>query len=138
MERLPYVIDATSLINLEKYVPLWNFPPPGGSIIITRIVAEDEIKVGSFIYRDWLQSGKLEDLQGPEEGIFYELRKQEFITIDGRRQPVQIHDGEASAIAIAVHRHCILVTDDEGAKRKAKLHNVTPLSWQGFYKEWLG
>ena len=69
------------------------------------ISAGDEIKVGSFIYRDWLQSGKLEDLQGPEEGIFYELRKQEFITIDGQRQSVQIHDGEANENTILVGKN---------------------------------
>ena len=108
-------------------MPLWNFPLPGGSITITEIVAE-EIKRGSFRYMNWLQSGRIEELQGQEETIFKQLSQQP--------RP-RIHEGEASAIAIALHRGWTLVTDDKGAKWKAEIHNVRFLGWREFLEEWL-
>ena len=124
----PYVIDNCSLYNLQDNMPLWNFPPPGDSIIITKEIAQ-EAKRGPFRYKDWLQSGNLENLQG-QEGIT-------FLKLLSPQQRPRIHEGEASAIAIGIHRGWAVVSDDRGAAKKAKSHNVTLLSWQEFIKEWL-
>ena len=35
----PYVIDNCSLYNLQDNMPLWNFPFPGASVVITKEVA---------------------------------------------------------------------------------------------------
>ena len=108
-------------------MPLWNFPPPGDSIIITKEIAE-EAKRGPFKYKDWLQSGNLENLQEQEEITFLKL-------LSPQQRP-RIHEGEASAIAIGIHRGWQVVSDDRRAAKKAESHNVILLSWQEFMNEW--
>jgi predicted nucleic acid-binding protein len=63
----------------------------------------------------------------PEEGTLYlQFRVQLETWLD---------DGEAAALAIAVHRNATLVTDDAAAQRKAETHGVRWLNTQGFLQE---
>lgn len=109
-------------------MPLWNFPPPGSRIVITREIAV-EAKRGPFLYKNWLQSGNLESLQEQEQLTFWVL-------LSPKQRP-RIHTGEASVIAIAIHRGLTIVTDDNAAKKKAEMHNATCLKSQEFIGKWL-
>ena len=125
----PYVIDNCSLYNLQDNMPLWNFPFPGASVVITKEVA-GEAKRGPFKYKHWLQSGNLQDLEKPGTNNFLQLLSPQ--------QRSRIHVGEASAIAIGIHRGWMVVSDDEGARKKATIHNIRLLTSQEFLREWLG
>lgn len=117
-----YVLDASSLINIERKGFMDRLRNRRHEIIISRKVAE-EVKQGEKLskflekYPDVVQLFSLEE-------------EEQYLQV--RHQP-EIHDGEASAIALALCRQAhYLVIDDKKGRAKAENHDLSCLSYQEF------
>lgn len=120
------VFDASSLINIEREGKMNALRKHKGAVLIPEKVAgeinQPKSPLHGFItkYPETVIS-----FQANEEDRYLQIRSQ-----------VGIHDGEASAIAIALNRGLSLVIDERETKAtgKAKNHGVKTLSWRDFLK----
>jgi len=122
-----YVFESSSLINLERRKMVRRLPPPGRQIIVPQKVAEEVRKKGSPLAK-WLSQrrARTENFVGNESAVYLRLRRQ-----------TAIHDGEASAIAIASCRKYTLVIDEtnRAVLRKAGIHGVRTIEVTQFVCE---
>ena len=124
----PYVFDASSLINLERKDKELSFLSGlGGRVFISQKVAEEVDEPRSGLSR-WISrnGGCIKSLL-PEEDRLY----RRFIT----QADLRIHDGEATALAIAFNRDGTLVIDDKVARRKAESHGIPCVSLEGLLNQ---
>jgi predicted nucleic acid-binding protein len=119
-----YVFDATSLIYFERRKRLARLQGSGVRLYVPDRVAK-EVDKPRYPLEKWLEANRgLVTRMLPEEGRLY-LR---FLA-----QPeTRLHDGEAAALAIALHRTAKVVTDDEAARRKASSHGISFLTTKEF------
>ena len=126
-----YVMDSSSLINIEQNRGVRTLEQRRGAIIISERVAYEVAEDAKILKTDPLRQFVMVNpqivtqLQNDEE--------EEYLLV--LRQP-GIDEGEASVIAIASKRQLPLVIDERDTKAtgKAKNHNVNTLSWQEFLK----
>jgi len=123
-----YIFDASSLINIERRGQMRHLRARHSEVIVPEKVAE-EVKVpGSPLYTFLKRyPGIITGFTSQEENRYLEIRGQQ-----------GIHDGEASAITLALSRQLPLVID-ESAKRgrgKAENHYIHCLSSQEFIQLW--
>jgi len=126
-----YVMDSSSLINIEQNRGVRTLEQRRGAIIISERVAYEVAEDPKILKTDPLRQFVMVNpqivtqLQNDEE--------EEYLLV--LRQP-GIDEGEASVIAIASKRQLPLVIDERDTKAtgKAKNHNVNTLSWQEFLK----
>jgi len=127
MPPSPYVLDSCSLIHCERSSDLRKLPPPDARLFVHDRVKREVNKPGQPLER-WLRRypGVVTRML-PEEGTLYLQFRVQLET--------RLDDGEAAALAIAVHRNATLVTDDAAAQRKAAAHGVRCLSTQDFLQQ---
>lgn len=119
-----YVFNASSLINLENLKELRLLDRLGDRVIVPKRVAREVNKHGKPL-ETWLRKNRRSIVDFlPDEGHSYLLLLQQ-------RNP-RIHDGEAAAIAVALHRQCTLVIDDETPMNKARDHGAHCLTTDEF------
>jgi len=128
-ELFQYILDASSLINIERYKKMTVLRRRKGSIIIPEKVAYEVAYHPLIRSDDRLRKFVLKypELVTP----FQNNEEEEYLRV--RSQP-NIHDAEAAAIAMAIKRRLHLVIDDQAAKEKAKNHGIQTLSWQDFIR----
>jgi predicted nucleic acid-binding protein len=117
-----HVFDASSLINIEAKNKIGDLRKRIDEIVIPQKVA----------YEIDLPHTPLAGLikRYPEVvAQFRDDEETEYLRI--RSQP-GIHDGEASAITIALKRNLPLVIDDRKGKQKAENHGIKTLDWTAF------
>lgn len=119
------MLDATTLIHFERSGDLSRLPPPDARLFIPQRVAREVNKPGTRLERWLRRNAQLVVMMLPEEGRRY---------LEFLRQP-EIHDGEAAALATALHRNAHLVTDDVAAQRKAASHGLRWLQTADFLQE---
>ena len=120
-----YVFDASSLINLEKDSRnLSVLNDLVGRMFIPRKIAKEVDDPRSALGR-WLSRNDrcVTQLLTEEHELYYQ-----FIT----QTNLRIHDGEATALAVAVNRVATLVVDDNTARKKAESHGVLCLTADQF------
>lgn len=113
-----YVFNSSSLIKLErsKGLRVLYLLEGEGRVIVPHRVAREVNKPRKPL-ETWLKRNPKSVKQFlPEEGRLY----LEFL----RQTQPKIHDGEAAALAIALHRGCTLVADDGPTMEKARQHGV--------------
>lgn len=117
-----YVFDSSSLIQLERGGNLLVLTKLAERTIVPQRVAREVNQPRTPLER-WLRENPRSVTPFlPQEGSLY---------LALLRQP-EIHDGEAAAIAIALHREATLVTDDVPARRKAAGRAVPCVGTQEF------
>jgi len=107
-----YVFDASSLINLEKdSLPVLN--DLVGRMFIPRKIAKEVGDPRSALGR-WLSRNDrcVTQLLTEEHQLYYQ-----FIT----QTNLRIHDGEATALAVALNRAATLIVDDNTARIRPNL-----------------
>ena len=128
VSALPYVFDSSSLIELERSKRLRPLRQPGLSVIIVDRVAKEVQKPRTPLER-WISRHPANITRLlPDEGSTY-------LKLLAQTEP-SIHDGEAAALAICLHRGGTLVTDDRAAARKAREHEVRCIDAEQFWSEW--
>ncbi len=117
-----YVFDASSLINLEKDGrSLSVLDSLAGRMFIPHKIAGEVDDPRSALGRWLLRNNRcVTQLLPPAEHQLY----YQFLT----QTDPKIHDGEATALAVALNRGATLVIDDNTAKKKAESHGVRCLS----------
>lgn len=128
-ELFQYILDASSLINIDRDNKMNLLRKRKGSVIIPQKVA-DEVAFHPLIRSD----DRLRKfvIKYPElVAQFKNNEEEEYLRL--RRQH-GIHDADAAAIAMAKRRQLTLVIDDKKAKEKAENHGVETLTWQDFVK----
>ena len=126
-ELFQYILDASSLINIERHEKVNLLKKRKGSVIIPEKVAY-EVAYHPLIPSDSLLRKFVRKY--PELVVqFQNNEEEEYLRI---RSQVGIHDADAAAIAVAIKRRLSLVIDDKKAKEKAKNHGVNTLSWHDF------
>jgi len=126
-----YVIDSSSLINIEQNRGVRTLEQRRGAIIISERVAYEVAEDPKILKTDPLRQFVMVNPQIVTQ--FQNDEEEEYLMV--LRQP-GIDEGEASVIAIASKRHLPLVIDERDTKAtgKAKNHGVGTLSWQNFLK----
>lgn len=126
-----YVIDSSSLINIEQNRGVRALEQRKGAIIISERVAYEVAENPKILKTDPLRQFVMANPQIVTQ--FQNDEEEEYLMV--LRQP-DIDEGEASVIAIASKRHLPLVIDERDTKAtgKAKNHDVDTLSWQNFLK----
>jgi predicted nucleic acid-binding protein len=127
-------MDACSLIHLERSSQLKHLPAQGVRLFIPDRVARevnappDARRKRRLPLETWLRRNpRLVTEMLTAEGELY---------LRFRSQPdTKLHDGEAAALAIAVCRNAMLVTDDAAAQRKATLHDVPHMDSATFVRD---
>lgn len=127
-----YVVDSSSLINIERKEGIKTLEQRKGAILIServayevaydpRILKTDPLRL--FVLRNPRMITQFQNNEGEE---YLRILKQQGIDA-----------GEASAMAIALKRKHPLVIDERDTKAtgKANNHGVKTLSWQKFLKE---
>jgi predicted nucleic acid-binding protein len=114
------VFDASSLINLERHRQLSILSGLGSRAVIPPRVAR-EVNTPRTDLARWLAQNRerVTAFLPDESALYYQFRTQ---------TTPEIHDGEASAMAVALNRGWILVIDDIAARRKAESHGIPCLS----------
>ena len=109
-----YVFDAACLIELERSRSLSIVADLGERAIVPRRVEREVSKPGTLLER-WLGQHRYAVKRfvpgSQEEQAYYELTRD-----NGPR----LGDGEAAAIAVALNRGAVLVTDDRAAIEAAE------------------
>ena len=120
-----YVFDASSLINIERNRKITQLRRRRAEVLIPEKVAEEvqqpNTPLGRFINKYYHQVVI----------NFEENEEYEYLRIRGQKD---IHDGEATVIAIAVSRRLPIVIDDVAGRNKAKNHQIRTLSWEDFIR----
>ena len=126
-----YVIDSSSLINIEQNRGVRTLEQRTGAILISERVAYEVASDPKILKTDPLRQFVVANPQIVTQ--FQNNEGDEYLLV--LRQP-GIDEGEASVIAIAAKRHLPLVIDERDTKAtgKAKNHDVNTLSWQEFLK----
>lgn len=126
-ELIQFVFDASALINIEQSGQMDRLRTFKGGVLISEKVAEEVNQRGKplrrFISRYPEVVSPFVDIQEEHDYLRF------------RRQPV-IHEGEASAMAIALNRNKCLVIDEKETKAtgKAREHGIATMSSQEFIK----
>ncbi len=128
-ELWQYMIDSSSLINIEQKRGVRDLKQRRGSILISEKVAYEVAWDPKILKTDPLRQFVVESPQIITQ--FQDNEEYEYLLV--LQQP-GIDEGEASVIAIASKRHLPLVIDERDTKAtgKAKNHGVETLSWQKF------
>lgn len=124
-----YIIDASSLINIERNEGINELEKRKGGIILPEQVAYEVAYDPRVSKSDPLRKFVLEN---PEVIIkFQDDEEEEYLRI--ARQS-DIGPGEASAMAMALKRHFPLVIDERETKARGKAnnHGITTLSSKDF------
>jgi len=131
-ELWEYVVDSTSLINIERNKGIKALRDRKGAILISKKVEYEVAHDPKIPKTDPLRRFVLANPQIVTE--FQNNEEEEYLRILG--QP-GIDEGEASAIAIASRRKLPLVIDERETKAtgKARNHGVTTLGWQEFVRK---
>lgn len=126
-ELLQYVFDASSLINIERNRKMSLMRNARGAVLIPEKVAGEVNQPGTPLSRFILAY--------PEVVTPFLSAHEEHEYLRVRRQP-GIHDGEASAIAVALSRKKSLVIDEKETRAtgKAREHGIEALTSQEFVK----
>ena len=126
-----YVMDSSSLINIEQNRGIRTLEKWRGAIIISERVAYEVAENPRILKTDPLRQFVMANPQIVTK--FQNDEEEEYLIV--LRQP-GIDEGEASVIAIASKQHLPLVIDERDTKAtgKAKNHGVNTLSWQNFLK----
>ena len=126
-----YVIDSSSLINIEQNRGVRTLEQRRGAIIISERVAYEVAENPKILKTDPLRQFVMANPQIVTQ--FQNDEEEEYLMV--LRQP-GIDEGEASVIAIASKRHLPLVIDERDTKAtgKAKNHGVGTLRGQNFLK----
>jgi predicted nucleic acid-binding protein len=127
-ELFQYVFDTSALINIKRNRKMKFLQKRKGGILIPEKVAE-EINHPMVHIDDPLRKFIS---KYPEVVTSFENNEEDgYLRI--RSQP-GIHDGEASAMAIALKRNHPLVIDEKDTKAtgKARNHGINTLNWQEF------
>ncbi len=130
-ELWQYVIDSSSLINIERKAGVKALHQRKGALLISERIAFEVALDPRIPKKDALKRFVEEN---PQMVIhFHHDEETEYLRV--LQQP-GIDQGEASAIAIASKRHLPLVIDERDTKAtgKAKNHGVKTMSWQEFLK----
>ena len=129
-ELFQYVFDSSALINIKRNSKMRFLQRRKGAILIPEKVAQ-EINHPMVRLDDPLRKFISKYPQVVTQ--FQNNEGDEYLRI--RSQP-GIHDGEASAMAVAVKRKHPLVIDEKDTKAtgKAKNHGINTLNWQEFLK----
>jgi predicted nucleic acid-binding protein len=124
-----YVIDSSSLINIEQNRGVRMLGQRRGAILISERVAYEVAWDPKILKTDPLRQFIMANPQIVTQ--FQNNEEEEYLRI--LLQP-GIDPGEASVIAIASKRHLPLVIDERDTKAtgKAKNHGVDTLRWQKF------
>jgi len=124
-----YVIDSSSLINIEQNRGVRTLGQRRGAILISERVAYEVAWDPKILKTDPLRQFVMANPQIVTQ--FQNNEEEEYLRI--LLQP-GIDPGEASVIAIASKRHLPLVIDERDTKAtgKAKNHGVDTLRWQKF------
>jgi predicted nucleic acid-binding protein len=127
-----YVIDSSSLINIEQNRGVRTLEQRRGAILISKRIAFEVAYHPGIRKTDPLRQFVVENPQLVTQ--FQDNEEDEYLRI--LLQP-GIDEGEASVMAIASKRHLPLVIDERDTKAtsKAKNHGVNTLSWQEFLRK---
>lgn len=131
-ELWQYVIDSSSLINIERNKGVQTLKKLRGAILIPEKVAYEVAYHPRIRKTDHLRQFVLNN---PEVITpFQANEEEEYLRI--LKQP-GIDPGEAAAMAIALKRKLPLVIDerDTKAKGKANNHGIETLSWKDFLEK---
>lgn len=129
----PWVFDSSSLINFERTGNLEHLTELGDWVLIPVAVAREVSYKADSQAALWLKRNpsRVVGFQSDdEEGLYWKLRQQ--------KEPYQVHDGEASAIALARFRKGTLVCDEsknKPAMQKASHLDVSCLACSEFLKQ---
>ncbi|MCD5401460.1 PIN domain-containing protein [Dehalococcoidia bacterium] len=124
-----YLIDSSSLINIQENAGVRLLEKRKGAILISRTIAKEVAydkrirrsdPVRQFVIRN---PEVITDFKDDEEKEYLKILCQS-----------GIDPGEASVMAISLKRGLPLVTDDKKATRKANNHGINTLSWQEFLR----
>lgn len=122
-----HVMDASSLINIERTKKMKLLRQNKGSVLIPEKIAR-EVAFAPGISRS--KPLKKFILKHPELVTpFQNDEENEYLRL--RSEP-GIHDGEAAAIAVALKRKLPLVIDDVRGKTKAQSLSIPTKSWKEF------
>ena len=126
-----YLLDSSSLINIEQTAGVKLLEQRRGAILVSEWVAYEVAYDPKVTKTDPLRQFVLRNPQVITQ--FQDNEEDECLQI--LRQP-GIDPGEASAMAIALKRKLPLVIDERDTKAtgKAKNHGITTLSWQEFLR----
>lgn len=131
-ELWEYVVDSTSLINIERNMGIKALRERKGAILISKRVEYEVAHDPKIPKTDSLRQFVLANPQIVTE--FQNNEEEEYLRI---LRQFGIHEGEASVIAIASKRKRPLVIDERETKAtgKARNHGVRTLSWQEFLEK---
>lgn len=124
-----YVMDACSLINIQRNKGIKMLADRRGAILISEKVAYEVAEHPKIPKTDPLRQFVERNRQIVTP--FQDNEEEQYLLI--MQQP-GIDEGEASVIAIASKRRLPLVIDERDTKAtgKAQNHGVSTLSWQKF------
>lgn len=123
-----YVLDADALIRLKASKRLAQLRNPGRSILIPERVRNELRRAPGW--REWLETHR-DNISG-----FVAQESDAYLTLLRQEHP-KVHDGEAAAIAIAMHRrNATLVSEDKAARQKAQHRGVPVATTQEFLQQW--
>jgi len=127
-----YVVDSSSLINIEKNESVKALEQRKGAILISERIAYEVAYHPKILKTDPLRQFVLRHPQVITQ--FQDDEGDEYLRILKQQG---IDAGEASVMAIALKRKHPLVIDERDTKAtgKANNHGVKTLSWQKFLKE---
>jgi predicted nucleic acid-binding protein len=108
-----YVLDACSLIHIERRSDLKYLPQPDSRMFVPDRVAREVNKPGTRLHTWLKRHPKAITRFVGEEGRLYLLFLRE-----------GLDDGEAAALAMAEQRSATLVTDDKAARNLAVSRGV--------------
>ena len=126
-----YVVDSSSLINIEQNGGVRILKQRKGAILISKKVAEEVAYDPRIKKRDPLRQFVLRNPQLITQ--FQDNEGEEYLRIL-KQQGIDL--GEASVMAIALKRKLPLVIDERDTKATGKAHNhgIKTLSWQEFLR----
>ena len=126
-----YVVDSSSLINIERKEGIKALEQRKGAILISERIAYEVAHDPKILKGDSLRQFVLRNPQVITR--FEGSEEEEYLRI--LRQP-GIDLGEASAMAIALKRKHPLVIDERDTKAtgKANNHGIKTLSWREFLR----
>ena len=126
-ELIRFVFDASALINIERSGQMDRLRSIKGAVLISEKVAGEVNQRGKPLAR-FIRSY-------PEVVTGFVSAREESDYLRFRKQ-LEIHGGEASAMAIALNRDKCLVIDEKETKAtgKAREHGIATMSSQEFIK----
>jgi predicted nucleic acid-binding protein len=126
-----YVIDSSSLINIEQKTGVRSLEQRKGAILLSEKVAYEVAHHPKIKKTDLLRQFVLRNPQVVTQ--FQDDEGKEYLKI---LQQQGVDPGEASAMAIALKRNLTLIIDERNTKAtgKANNHGIKTLGWQEFLK----